>query len=487
MALSPTRVLRFGVFQVNLAARELRKHGVRIRLPGQPFCILSILLEKPGEVVTRDEMREKLWASDTFVDFEHSLNSAIKKLRAALNDSSENSRYIETIPRVGYRFVPPVEEVSVAPVVPVHPTDELTATQPKAARESAKGTGARKRLIGAVALCGLALILALLTSWNVSGLRERLLGRSRTPPIHSLAVLPLQNLSADPAQEYFSDGMTDALITDLAQMGSLKVISRTSAMRYKNSGKSAPDVARELNVDGIIEGTVQRSGDHVRITAQLIHGPSDKHLWARSYDRELRDALQLEEEVARDIAEGISANLAGFSGRHPVSPYSLNIDAYDDYLKGRNYARRITKEDVLMGVEFLERSIHRDPNYAPAYAEISFAYQTLAWSGHILPGELLPKAKGAAMKALALDENLAEAHSALGLIYRDFEWDWAAAERELRRAVQLDPNSSFAHDMYAHYLVAAGRNTDAIQQINTALELDPYSPTYLPLLNSAEF
>src|SRR5712664_2526124 len=313
----PARVLRFGIFEVNLPARELRKHGTRMRLAGQPFAILAMLLEKPGEVFTREEMRERLWASDTFVDFEHSLNSAIKKLRAALGDSPENPRYIETIPRLGYRFVPPVEEVLVAPVVPVHATDELAATHPNAARNSARGTGARNWLIVLMALSGLALILVPMTSRDLAGLRGRLLGRSGTPPIHSLAVLPLHNLSADPAQEYFSDGMTDALITELAQVGSLKVISRASIMRYKKTDKSSPEIARELNVDGIIEGTVQRSGDHVRITAQLIDGSTDRHLWSSSYDRDVRDVLALQSDLSQGIARQIEIAL-GPQGSSPV-------------------------------------------------------------------------------------------------------------------------------------------------------------------------
>lgn len=327
-----------------------------------------------------------------------------------------------------------------------------------------------------IAATALGLVVALvLFGFNPAGVRDRLLGKSVAPRIQSLAVLPLQNLSGDPNQEYFSDGMTDALITDLAKIGSLKVISRTSSMQYKNTKKSLPEIARELNVEGIVEGTVQRSGDRVRITAQLIHGPSDKHVWANTYERELPDALQLEGAVANDIAEGVSANLGGSSGRHPVSPYSLNAEAYDDYLKGRSYARRMTKVDVVKGVEFLERSIQRDPNYAPAYAELSFACELLAWFDHFPPEEVLPKAKASAMKALALDENLSEAHAVLGLVYGPYERDWAAEERELKRAVQLDPNSSFAHSMYAVHLATVGRKA-AIQEIDTALALDPFSP-----------
>ena len=270
--------------------------------------------------------------------------------------------------------------------------------------------------------------------------------------------------------------MTDALITDLAQIGLLKVISRTSSMQYKQTKKTLPEISRELNVDGVVEGTVQRSGDHIRITAQLIQGPSDKHLWANSYDRALRDVLQLEGEVAHDIAREISASLAASQGPRSTALHSLNVEAYDDYLRGRNYVRRQTKDDIVKGIAFLDRSIQLDPNYAPAYVDISFGYQALAFSRFSPPAEVLPKAKAAAISALTLDENLAEAHTVLGSIYGQYDWDWAAEEREVSRAVQLDPNSSFARSMYAVHLVLVGRKEDALQEINTALELDPFSP-----------
>jgi len=322
-------------------------------------------------------------------------------------------------------------------------------------------------------LTALAVVLGL----NTGGMRDRLLGKSVAPRIQSLAVLPLQNLSGDPSQDYFSDGMTDALITDLAQIGSLRVFSRTSAMRYKQTGKSLPEIARELNVDGIVEGTVQRSSDHVRITAQLIHGSSEKHIWANSYERQARDTLRLQGEVAHDIAQNISANLTSLSERHPMPPYPLNIDAYDDYLKARNYVRRMAQDDVAKGMDFLSRSIQRDPNYAPAYTELSFANWLLAVFFHHPPKEVAPQSKAAALKALALNDNQAEAHCLLGLIYEMYDWDWVGAEKEFKRAIETDSNSSFARSEYAfYYLDTVGRKVEALQQVNTALELDPFSP-----------
>jgi TolB-like protein len=315
-------------------------------------------------------------------------------------------------------------------------------------------------------------------SMDVGGIQSWLKGVG-SPQIHSLAVLPLQNLSSDPAQEYFSDGMTDSLITDLAQIGSVKVISRTSSMRYKKTDKSLPEIARELNVDGVVDGTVQRSGDRVRVTVQFVHGASDKHMWARSYDRELRDALKLQEEISRDVAEGISLTLAESPGRGGARPHPLNIEAYDDYLKGRSHARRLTEHDLIQGAILLERSIERDPNFAPAYAELAVANSMLAVYNRRPPREVMPKAKAAAMRAIALDENLADGHSALGLILGMYEWDWTGQERELKQAIRLEPNSSFAHVLYALHLITMGRRRESVQELNTALELDPYSPLVL--------
>src|SRR5712692_5341270 len=302
-------ILRFGVFEVDVRAGELRKQGVRIKLQEQPFHVLTLLLQRPGEVITREELRSELWQSETFVDFDNSLNTSINKLREALGDSADNPRFIETLPRRGYRFLASVSGIE---------------GDARGYRNGEVGSGMR-RFRWTVALVSFAVIAAALFVLNVFRVRDRILGSTRIPPIQSLAVLPLTNLSGDPDQEYFSDGMTDALITDLAQMGSVKVISRTSIMRYKKTDKSLPEIARELNVGGIIEGTVQRSGGRVRITAQLIHGLSDRHLWANTYERDLRDVLALQDEVARDVANEIKVKLtpqeqARLTRARPVNP-----------------------------------------------------------------------------------------------------------------------------------------------------------------------
>ena len=462
------RTIRFHDFELCLESGELRKHGIRIKLQIRPFQVLQILLECPGQVVTREELQRRIWPVDTFVDFDHGLNNAIRKLRDALADDAENPRYVETLAKRGYRFIAEVHNGNGS--APAHTEETVAPTSFRANRSLAES---RWRLQGfGLAVLALVSVLALSAIW----LRNRLAATPPTPRIRSLAVLPLQNLSTDPAQEYFSDGMTDALITDLAQLGSIKVISRTSSMQYKQTKKSLPEIARDMNVDGIVEGTVQRSGDRVRITAQLIYGPADKHLWARTYDRELRDALELQGEVAHDIVQNISVNVAGLSALHPAAKHPLNVEAYDAFLKGRNLVARQTKKDVAQGRELLERSIQLDPNFAPAYASLANAYYVQAFVDHFPQAESIEKSQSAARTALLLDDNLAEAHCLLGLIYSMHDWHWDAAEEEFRLAIQSDPSSSFAHSQFAFYLITVGRKAEALKEINTALQLDPFSP-----------
>ncbi len=319
-----SRLLRFGTFEVDLRAGELRKQGVRIKLQEQPFHVLTLLLQRPGEVITREELRSELWQSETFVDFDNSLNTSINKLREALGDSADNPRFIETLPRRGYRFLASVSGIE---------------GDARGYRNGEVGSGMR-RFRWTVALISFAVIAAALFVLNVFRVRDRILGSTRIPPIQSLAVLPLTNLSGDPDQEYFSDGMTDALITDLAQMGSVKVISRTSIMRYKKTDKSLPEIARELNVGGIIEGTVQRSGGRVRITAQLIEGATDKHLWAQSYERDVKDVLALQDELARSIAGEIKARMTRQVQVRSGASHPVNPKAYEAYLRGLAYSKQ---------------------------------------------------------------------------------------------------------------------------------------------------
>src|SRR6266849_9645194 len=321
-AVPPSRgPIRFGAFEVDLRAGELRKHGIRIKLQEQPLQILQQLLERPGEVVTREELQKHIWPADTFVDFDHGLYSAVQRLRDALGDTAETPRYIETLPRRGYRFI---ASITNEIFVEAH----VASASVEAPASVVSDSPVPRRRLGIPMLVATGVILVALPfalTFREGSLRERLLGKPAVPSIHSIAVLPLQNLSNDPSQEYFADGMTDALITDLAQIGSLKVISRTSTMHYKKSDKTMPEIARELNVDGIVEGTVQRSGDRVRITAQLIHGPSDKHLWANSYERDARNVLSMESEIAGAIANQIQARLTPEQKARLASARPVNL------------------------------------------------------------------------------------------------------------------------------------------------------------------
>jgi TolB-like protein/tetratricopeptide (TPR) repeat protein len=408
-------------------------------------------------VVTREELQNQNWPPDTFVDFDNSLNTAINKLREALGDSADNPRFIETLPRRGYRFLAPVTGLDGVDTARIQNDQGRTKPRP---------------VLGwIIALISVALLGVSLFSMNVLRVRGRLSGRGQVSQIQSLAVLPLTNLSGDPAQEYFSDGMTDALITDLAQLGSVKVISRTSAMRYKKTDKPLPEIARELSVDGIVEGTVQRSGDRVRITAQLIHGLSDKHLWANTYERDLRDVLALQDEVARAIAAEIKLKVVQpeqvrLATRHVVRP-----QAYELYLRGLVYSRREGLESKRTSMDYFNRAIQIDPEWAEPNAQIARSYEWIASAcGH---PESYPKAEAAALTAIRLDDSLAEAHAALGYALFSYDWDWSGAESELQRALSLNPNYSEAHLSYSQLLMAAGRTSRAVAEVRRAEELDP--------------
>ncbi len=455
----PRVTLRFGAFSVDLVAGQLRKHGHRIKLQQQPFQVLAMFLNRPGEAITRDEFQKRLWPADTFVDFDHGLNIAINKLREALGDSTEEPRFIETLPRLGYRFIAPVEQADTE--------SEATATA------SAKPAARPQYFLPAV-LAG-TIVLTAAIALKVGGWRERLLGRPASPRIESLAVLPFQNLSHESEQEYFADGMTEELITELAQIGGLKVISRSSAMQYKGVNKPLPQIAKELNVDGVVEGSVLRSGNRVRITAQLIQAPMDRHLWAKSYERDLRDVLALQDDVAQAIASEVKTELTSHERLRLTSPRSVDPEAYEAYLKGRYYSSKRTEKELEKGIEYFQQAIEKDPNYASAYSGMADAYALLGYRGDLPSKEALSRAKAAALKAVGLDESLAEAHASLAFIAETHEWDWPTAEREYKRALELNPGYAEAHNWYAGYLMYLGRFEEGIAEAKRARELDPLS------------
>lgn len=468
-----------------MRAGELRKHGLRIRLQVQPLQVLGMLLERPGEVVTREELRQVLWPGDTFVDFDHGLNNAINRLREALGDSAESPRFLETLPRRGYRFIARVENIpspvphdlavqvadsSTAPTTPL--SDKVVALPPESSKASLL-LGARQWI--AVGVAAVAL-LALLVSLNTGGLRQRLLRASSATRIQSIAVLPLENLSGDPSQDYFADGMTEALITDLGKIGELRVISRTSAMHYKGTHKTLPEIARELNVDAVVEGAVLRSGNRVRITAQLVQAANERHLWAESYERDLRDVLTLQDEVARSIANEIKIKLTPQEQARLASGRPVDPEAHEAYLRGRYEWNKWTEEGLEKSAEYFERAIQKDPAYAQAWAGLSDTYQFLSlWDSW--PAEVaMPKAKAAALKAVELDDTLSDAHVALSGVLWPHERSWSAAEIEVQRAIALNPNNAWAHQAYGYQLSSVGRFDEAIAEMKRALELDPLAP-----------
>ncbi len=462
-------LIRFGVFEVDLRAGELRKQGLKIKLQEQPFQVLVMLLERAGEVVTREELHEKVWGSDTFVDIEHGLATAVKKIREALGDDAETPRYVETLPRRGYRFIYPVESVAA-----------VSGRRKEPALAERRYRVPRRWLLALAAVILLA-VAAVLLALNVAGLRDRLLtavrARRAVPlqEIKSIAVLPLENLSGDPEQEYFADGMTDELITNLGKIGALRVISRTSVMQYRKAPKPMPEIARELNVDAVVEGSVLRAGDRVRITTQLVHAPTDQQLWAESYERDLRDVLALQREVARAIANGIKIKLSPDEETRLATTRPVNPEAHKAYLKGLYYQQKYTEEALRLSFKYFEEAIQRDPNYAHAYVGLSVSYLFSARLQFLSADEVSAKIRAAAIKALELEETLADAHSVLGYVLDRYEWDSVGAEREFKRALDLNPNHAFAHADYANYLAERGRHEEAIAVAKRAEELDPLS------------
>ena len=461
---SKPSLLSFGIFKIDLKTRELRKAGIKQKLAPQPFQVLQALLERPGEVVTREQLRDLLWPDHTFVDYDLALKKAINRLREVLGDSADNPRFIETIPRQGYRFLPQVQAVDSSGPSP-----------------TAKARVRWKLAAGLACAVAAALLLA----FNVGKLRTRIFAYSRALEIRSIAVLPLENLSNDPSQEYFSDGITDALTTDLAQIGSLRVISRTSAMQFKGSKKNLPQIGRDLNVDAIVEGTVSRAEGHVRITAQLIQASSDHHLWARSYERDLKDVLALQDEVARDIADEIRAKLTPEERTRLADARLVNPEAHEAYLRGRFLWNQRTEDQLHKAKQYFEQAIGKDPGYAAAYSGLADTYFYLSYGwGHIPPREGMPLATAAALKSIELDGSAAEGHASLGTVKFLYDWDFPGAEQELRRAIALNPNYELGHHAYAVLLGAEHRYDESVAEARKAVEVDPLSMPANNILSS---
>jgi TolB-like protein/DNA-binding winged helix-turn-helix (wHTH) protein len=469
-AASKSPTYRFAGFELDPRSGELLKQGHKLRLQEQPFQVLRLLVENAGEVVTREELRQKLWSGDTFVDFDHGLNNAVNRLRVLLDDSSEKPQYIETLPRRGYRFIAPVV-ANGGEQLP----GSSDANSPPTSRE-VRGADDRSlathwRLL--IPVGGLAIAAVVLLGF--ARLRIRTVDATADLRVRSLAVLPLENLSGDPSQKYFADGMTDALITELAQISSVQVRSGTSTTRPDLAGKPLPEIARELNVDALVEGTVVRSGGRVRITAQLIHA-SDRHMWAHSYESDLRDALALQDEVARDVAQQIRAKLTMQEQSRLARNRPVNPEAYDLYLRGRFYfSNNKDRQGVETAIGLFEQSLGLDSNFAPAHAFLARAYNGKAFLLDREDKQLLKMASAQLDEALALDPDLAEAHFArAGLLWtHSNRFPHEQVVYELRRAAELNPNLVEAHGTLGGIYNHIGLLDKAANELHKALEINP--------------
>jgi TolB-like protein/DNA-binding winged helix-turn-helix (wHTH) protein/Tfp pilus assembly protein PilF len=474
---------RFGSFTVDPHARQLRKHGVRLKLYGQSFEILLMLIERPGEVVTREQMRKRIWPEGTFVDFEHSLNTAIRNLRRALSDSAESPSFIETLPRVGYRFLARVEEEFgtaggetrlARPVLPATRSAIKRAREVDIPRTNRRMTWRRWQIPAAAAA-----ILAITLAVYLQLLRPRIRYAAQGGRI-TLAVLPFENLTGDAGQDYFTDGFTEETIAQLgpADPEHLEVIARTSTMPYKNTRVQLEEVGRQLGVQYALEGAVRRDGDDVRISAQLIRVRDQTCLWSRQYDRKLGGSLALQDEIAREITDEIRLTFGDDRARvarAPAAASPASPEAYDLYLRGRYFWNQRTGTAFQRAAKYFQEAMVKDPNYAPAYAGLADTYVMMCSWNLVPKNEFIPKARAAALKALQIDDTLAEAHTSLALIVENYDWDWQTAEKEYRRAIQLDPDYATAHQWYAEYLAWEGRFDEASAESERARQLDPLS------------
>ena len=489
MATYPSSSLvRFDDFELDLRTGELRRDGVSLNLPAQPAKILVLLVGRAGEVVTRSELAEQVWGGDTFVNFDQGLNFAVRQIRAALGDDSDTPRFIETLPKRGYRFIASVSKSETSAVL-----------APVAAQASRQPRKAAWRI--PVALIALvAIVLSLLLVWSQLS-AQRLGGAHR---IESLAVLPLHNLSRDPEQEYFSDGMTDELITELAKVSTLRVISHTSVERYKQTKRTLRDVAQELGVDAVVEGTIMRSGDRVRITAQLIDARSDKHLWAESYERELGhsegrsyegnvvDLIRLQSEVARSITDEIAESLKPNANAQLNPDRAVTPEAYDLYLRGLYFSGRLSPDNLQKAFGYFNQAIEKDRSFAPAYAGLAESYGWAAGLYFLPPQVALQKSEVAATKALEIDPNSGMAHHAMAWVKYARYWDFPGAEREFQRAIELNRNNVTAHVWYGMYLAQRQRTAESWSEMQRAKQLDPFSSivnslAMTPLLTSHQY
>jgi TolB-like protein/DNA-binding winged helix-turn-helix (wHTH) protein/Flp pilus assembly protein TadD len=475
---STAHIFHFGEFTLDQSRYRLQRGERLLRLERRPMELLFLLVERHGELVTRKELADRLWGSTVFVDIDQSINTAVRKVRLALRDDPDKPRFVETVVGKGYRFAAAVTvngEATASPTTGLSsnrqhvPLSENTVSAVAPTEHNRKRPFVLKLMAGAVA------VLAILTSgWLAIDIHRA--GSAAQPAIKSLAVLPLKNLSGDPGQEYLADGMTEALISRLSGIHGLRVISRTSAMRLKDTKLSLPEIAKTLQADAVVEGSVIRQGNRIRVTAQLIRGSSDQHFWSEVYDRELPDVLALQSDVAQAIARKIEVTLTGKERERLAAAHAIAPEVYESYLKGHfEFYNASTDAGFERSIAYFAEAIKKDPSFAPAYVGLGNAYMQLdtALSG-ALPEKERAEAVSAARTALQLEPDLAEAHVLLADVYEE-QWRWAEAETEYRRAIDLNPNDGNAHAALAIWFLSRGRTEEALALMRRGRELDPVS------------
>lgn len=457
-ATKSSRKVSFGSFEVDFAAGELRKFGTRLKVAGQPIEILELLLEEPGAVVTREQIRQRLWSGNTFVDFDHSLNAVVNKLREALGDSADNPKFIETVPRKGYRFIAKVNGTSAAEPVPA-------PSKPAANLESVRNRHIKYWIVAVAALLLISSVFLYLANKRTIPAPQ---GKSRI----TLAVLPFTNLSGDSSQEYFSDGITEELSTQIARVNPkrLGVIARLTASRYKNSNKSISDIGKELGVQYLLEGSVRHENNRVRISAQLIRASDQTHVWAANYDRDLKDILAVQSEVAQAVASEVGLKVApGVTAVRQVNP-----DIYRSLLLAKSLAFTGNYEEA---VRRLDQLAAKDPDNPEIWTNIALVYLNLA-GRFVPPDQAMPKAMEFAQRALALDPNFSAALGMIGSIKFYYQYDWSDLDAAYRRALENDPGDSRSHSLYANYLAASGRSEEALAEAELLETLEPSSEMF---------
>ena len=472
---------RFGPFELRVQTRELYKHGLKLKLRPQGYQVLALLLEHAGACVTREELQKRVWPSNTFVDFENGVNSAIKQLRASLNDSAAEPRYIETLPKLGYRMIAPVEYEADAPGARATAAEEESGGA-KVVGEAAAPIAARpahsrkQQWVAAVCVLGFVCVVALLKWPRAHPTPQRAAPAGRI----MVAVLPFENLTGDRTQDYFSDGLTEEMIAQLGRLDPKEfgVIARTSVMHYQHSPEKVDQIGSELGVQYVLEGSVRRDSDKVRINAELIEVAGQRQLWAQQYDRELTNLLVVQAEIAREISDAIQLTLGSPERSESVRQPTLTPQAYQAYdlcLKGLYFWNKRNVPGFQQAIEYFQQAIAKDPNYAPAYAGLANSYALMPGYALAPASKYMPKAREAALRALQIDDNLPEAHVALALILENYDWDWSTAEKEYRRAIELNPNYATAHQWYAEFLMWQGRFDEALRESENARRLDPLS------------